>query len=109
MYYSRAFAEKAAFEAAVARAAGLLAPQVVDLSIGLGEDMYDEPSVFFEVLIADENLTLDEVLEIKKICIHDNRPGRRPPGQMGRARLLRLSLAVVARPPGCPRPDVSDD
>ncbi len=53
MQVPRAFVRQAEFEAAVAEAAGKLAPQVVSVEPSYDYDWTGEPSVFFKVTLSD--------------------------------------------------------
>ena len=64
VYVPTAFAQQARFEAAVARAAQSLAPQVVSIIPTLGNDWSGEPAVFFMVILADSATRRDRLLSI---------------------------------------------
>jgi hypothetical protein len=53
VYYPRAFAQKAKFEAKVAEVASTLGPDVVRVIPRLGEDWREQPAVFFMVILSD--------------------------------------------------------
>ena len=59
-----AFAQQARFQAAVARAAQRLAPNVVSIIPTLGNDWSGEPAVFFMVILADTASRRDRLLKI---------------------------------------------
>ena len=64
MYLPRAFAQQPLFQAAVARAAQRLAPQVVNIMPTLGNDWRGEPAVFFMVILADAASRRDQLLRV---------------------------------------------
>ncbi|HYL38705.1 MAG TPA: hypothetical protein VEV17_22500 [Bryobacteraceae bacterium] len=64
MYLPKAFAQQAQFQAAVARAARSLAPQVVSIIPTLGDDWMGEPSVFFMVILADSAARRDRLSKV---------------------------------------------
>jgi hypothetical protein len=64
VYLPRAFAQQPLFQAAVARAAQRLAPQVVDITPTLGNDWRGEPAVFFMVILADAASRRDQLLRV---------------------------------------------
>ncbi|HXM46091.1 MAG TPA: hypothetical protein VN924_32960 [Bryobacteraceae bacterium] len=64
VYLPRAFAQQPLFQAAVARAAQRLVPDVVDVIPTLGDDWRGEPAVFFMVILADAASRRDRLLRV---------------------------------------------
>jgi hypothetical protein len=64
VYVPRAFVHQARFDAAIARVAQSLAPQVVSIIPELGNDWTGEPAVFFMVILADAFSGRDRLLDI---------------------------------------------
>ncbi len=64
MHVPAAFVQQAQFQAAVARVAQGLAPDVVSIIPTLGNDWSGEPAVFFMVILADAATQRDRLLGI---------------------------------------------
>jgi hypothetical protein len=64
VYVPTAFAQQDRFQAAVARAAQGLAPQVVEIVSTFGNDWSGEPAVFFMVILADTATGRDQLLSV---------------------------------------------
>jgi hypothetical protein len=62
VYVPAAFAQQARFQAAIARVAQRLAPDVVEIIPTLGNDWTGEPAVFFMVILADAATRRDRLL-----------------------------------------------
>jgi hypothetical protein len=62
VYVPTAFAQQARFQAAIARVAQRLAPDVVEIIPTLGNDWTGEPAVFFMVILADSATWPDRLL-----------------------------------------------
>jgi len=64
VYLPLAVAQQPLFQAAVARAAQQLAPDVLDVIPTLGDDWRGEPAVFFMVILADAASRRDRLLRV---------------------------------------------
>ena len=64
VYLPTAFAQPARFQAAVARAARSLDPQVVSIIPTLGNDWSGDPAVFFMVILSDSASRREQLLKI---------------------------------------------
>jgi hypothetical protein len=64
VYLPTAFAQQSRFQAAAARAAQRLAPQVVGIIPTLGNDWSGEPAVFFMVILNDAASRRDQLLNV---------------------------------------------
>ena len=64
MHVPLAFIQQREFEAAVARAAKSLAPDVVAITPTFRDDWTGEPAVFFMVILADEATKPDQLLRV---------------------------------------------
>jgi hypothetical protein len=63
VYVPRAFSHQAQFEAAVARVARKLGPDFLSVTPTLGYDWYEEPAVFFLVVLSDAASRRDQLLQ----------------------------------------------
>ena len=70
VYLPRAVAQQPQFQAAVARAAQQLAPNVVDIIPTLGDDWSGEPAVFFLVILTDAASRRDQLLRVTNQVSH---------------------------------------
>jgi hypothetical protein len=61
---TKAFLQESEFQAAIARAAEQLAPDVVEIRASLGENWRGDESVFFTVILADAATTRDRLLPV---------------------------------------------
>ena len=64
VYLPRAFAQQPPFQAAVARAAQRLAPDVVNIIPTLGNDWSGAPAVFFMVILDDAASRREQLLRV---------------------------------------------
>jgi hypothetical protein len=64
VYVPKAFGQQPQFEAAVAKIARRLAPDVIRIVPSLGDDWSGEPAVFFMVILADAAARRDQLLNI---------------------------------------------
>ena len=62
VYLPKAFAQPARFQAAVARVARSLAPDVASVFCSLGNDWSGDPAVFFTVVLSDSASRSGELL-----------------------------------------------
>jgi hypothetical protein len=73
-----AFTQQSLFQAAVARAAQRLAPDVVDVIPTLGDDWRGEPAVFFMVILSDAASRRDRLLRVTNqastFIVHEVQP-----------------------------------
>jgi hypothetical protein len=63
---AKAFLQESEFQAAVARAAEQLAPDVVEIRASLGENWRGDESVFFTVVLTDAATARDRLLSVSK-------------------------------------------
>jgi hypothetical protein len=63
---TKAFLQESEFQAAIARAAEQLAPDVVEIRASLGENWRGDESVFFTVILADAATNRDRLLAVSK-------------------------------------------
>jgi len=64
MYLTRAFVKRAQFEAAVAKVARRLGPDIISVTPTLDNDWSGEPAVFFLVILSDAASKRDQLLNV---------------------------------------------